>query len=79
MGLISSSFSFMLGGLCGIYIAQNYNVPSIRRLSNTGLAMAQQIEETYRRPDKTPAAAAATTTNATATTRSSDKSESDRA
>ncbi|KAF9668779.1 hypothetical protein SADUNF_Sadunf14G0038900 [Salix dunnii] len=52
MGLIRSSFSFMFGTLSGIYIAQNYNVPNIKKLAVSGLSMAKQMEETYRKPDK---------------------------
>ncbi|KAL9250806.1 Plasmodesmata-located protein 8-like protein [Drosera capensis] len=36
MGIIRSYFSFIAGTVCGIYIAQNYNVPNIRKLANTG-------------------------------------------
>ncbi|KAB5526927.1 hypothetical protein DKX38_020774 [Salix brachista] len=52
MGLIRSSFSFMFGTLSGIYIAQSYNVPNIKKLAVSGLFMAKQMEETYRKPDK---------------------------
>ncbi|KAJ7548677.1 hypothetical protein O6H91_07G021900 [Diphasiastrum complanatum] len=50
MGLIRSSFSFSMGALVGVYIAQNYNVPNIQGLINTGLAMAKQMEHAYRKP-----------------------------
>ncbi|XXG43095.1 hypothetical protein AAC387_Pa01g3208 [Persea americana] len=52
MGIIRSGFSFILGTLTGIYVAQNYNVPNIRKLSNTALLMAKHIEEQYRKPKK---------------------------
>ncbi|KAL7212518.1 hypothetical protein ACSBR2_015249 [Camellia fascicularis] len=35
----------MVGTVCGIYIAQNYNVPNIRKLANTAIFMAKHIEE----------------------------------
>ncbi|XP_068651393.1 uncharacterized protein [Aristolochia californica] len=50
MGIIRSSFSFLLGTVCGVYVAQNYNVPNIKKLANTGLLMAKHVEETYRKP-----------------------------
>ncbi|XP_010922458.2 uncharacterized protein [Elaeis guineensis] len=50
MGIIRSSFSFLLGTGCGVYIAQNYNVPDIKKLVNTWLFVAKHIEETYKKP-----------------------------
>ncbi|CAL9098140.1 unnamed protein product, partial [Musa textilis] len=52
MGIIRSSFSFLLGTGCGIYVAQNYNVPNIKKLINTYIFVAKHIEETYRKPKK---------------------------
>ncbi|XP_031502988.1 uncharacterized protein LOC116266057 [Nymphaea colorata] len=52
MGIFKSSFSFMLGTVCGVYVAQNYNVPNIRKLVNTGIVFAKHIEESYRKPKK---------------------------
>ncbi|XP_023518887.1 uncharacterized protein LOC111782272 [Cucurbita pepo subsp. pepo] len=52
MGFIRSSFSFIVGTVFGIYVAQNYSVPNIRKLANTGILMAQHIEENYRKPKK---------------------------
>ncbi|XP_050224325.1 uncharacterized protein LOC126674018 [Mercurialis annua] len=50
MGIIKSSFSFIAGTVCGIYIAQNYDVPNIKKLASTGLFMAKLMEEKYRKP-----------------------------
>ncbi|XP_056174335.1 uncharacterized protein LOC115687156 isoform X2 [Syzygium oleosum] len=50
MGIIRSSFSFLLGAVTGVYVAQNYNVPNIKNLANTYLVKAKQVEETYRKP-----------------------------
>ncbi|KAK2994861.1 hypothetical protein RJ640_012824 [Escallonia rubra] len=52
MGLIRSSFSFMAGTVLGIYVAQNYNVPNVRKLYNTGVLIARHLEENYRKPKK---------------------------
>ncbi|THG09043.1 hypothetical protein TEA_010274 [Camellia sinensis var. sinensis] len=42
----------MVGTVCGIYIAQNYNVPNICKLANTAIFMAKHIEEKYCKPKK---------------------------
>ncbi|KAM7491237.1 hypothetical protein LguiA_034158 [Lonicera macranthoides] len=52
MGLIKSSFSFMVGTFFGVYIAQNYNVPNINKLYKSGLLIAKQMEQNYRKPKK---------------------------
>ncbi|KAL7233974.1 hypothetical protein ACSBR1_017560 [Camellia fascicularis] len=52
MGIINSSFSFMVGTVCKIYIAQNYNVPNIRKLANIAIFMAKHIKEKYQKPKK---------------------------
>ncbi|KAK8565914.1 hypothetical protein V6N13_020988 [Hibiscus sabdariffa] len=53
MGIIRSGFSLMAGTLFGIYLAQNYNVPNIKKFANTGYVMAKHIEENYRKPSAT--------------------------
>ncbi|CAM6084593.1 unnamed protein product [Calypogeia fissa] len=50
MGIIRSSLSFTLGTLFGVYVAQNYNVPNIQTLFNTGYSVAKHMEEQYRKP-----------------------------
>jgi len=40
----------MVGTVCGVYIAQNYDVPNIKKLATTGLFMAKLVEEKYRKP-----------------------------
>ncbi|KAM0045633.1 putative short transmembrane mitochondrial protein [Helianthus debilis subsp. tardiflorus] len=53
MGIIRSSFSFMLGTGFGIYVAQNYDVPNIHKLYKTGLVMVNHYEQNYRKPKAT--------------------------
>lgn len=50
MGLIRSTFHFTVGTLVGIYVAQNYNVPNVTGLVNTGMVIAKHFEEQYRKP-----------------------------
>lgn len=50
MGIIRSSFTFLTGTVCGIYIAQNYNVPNIKTLGRCAVSKAKEIEEIYRKP-----------------------------
>ncbi|XP_042475306.1 uncharacterized protein LOC122057320 [Macadamia integrifolia] len=52
MGIFKSSFVFMIGTVCGVYIAQNYDVPNIKKVAKTGIFMAKHIEENYRKPKK---------------------------
>ncbi|CDP19509.1 unnamed protein product [Coffea canephora] len=49
MGFFGTTFRLMLGGVFGVYVAQNYDVPNLRELARSGLAMAKQVEETNRR------------------------------
>lgn len=50
MGIIRTTFSFMLGTAFGVYVAQNYNVPNVNKIYKTGLVMAKHYEENYRKP-----------------------------
>ena len=42
----------MIGTVCGVYVAQNYNIPNIHKLADYALSMAKQAEERYRKPKK---------------------------
>ncbi|XP_047053266.1 uncharacterized protein LOC124668269 [Lolium rigidum] len=52
MGLFKGSFTFILGMGCGVYVAQNYSVPDVKKLYNTYSFVAQYLEKTYRKPEK---------------------------
>jgi hypothetical protein len=52
MGLFRGGFTLLVGMGCGVYIAQNYNVPNVKKLFNTYVFLAKHIEETYRKPKK---------------------------
>lgn len=52
MGFIRNNFLFFVGTGFGIYIAQNYNVPNIKKVANEWVSKAKQIEETYRKPKR---------------------------
>ncbi|XP_073136238.1 uncharacterized protein [Henckelia pumila] len=52
MAILRSSFAFIVGTGFGVYLAQNYKVPNIQGLVNTGLVIAKHIEENYRKPKK---------------------------
>lgn len=52
MGIVKSCFSFMVGTICGVYVAQNYKVPDVQKLASTALFMGRLIEENYRKPKK---------------------------
>uniref|UniRef100_A0A803KT43 Uncharacterized protein n=1 Tax=Chenopodium quinoa TaxID=63459 RepID=A0A803KT43_CHEQI len=48
MGIVKSCFSFVVGTVCGVYIAQNYKVPDVQKLASTALFMGRLIEQNYR-------------------------------
>ncbi|XP_039046772.1 uncharacterized protein LOC120187050 [Hibiscus syriacus] len=50
MGIIKSCFSFIAGTVCGIYVAQNYNVPNVKKLADSAFFIAKHVEENYRKP-----------------------------
>ncbi|OIT07514.1 hypothetical protein A4A49_00679 [Nicotiana attenuata] len=44
-------FTFVLGSLCGVYVAQNYRVPRICEWIHSGCVKARELEKAYRRPE----------------------------
>ncbi|WOH08997.1 hypothetical protein DCAR_0728448 [Daucus carota subsp. sativus] len=52
MGIITRSFTFMMGTACGVYIAQNYDVPDIKKLFVTNFEKLKRTEEIHRKPNK---------------------------
>lgn len=51
MGIIKSSFTFLAGTGLGLYLAQNYNVPNIKKLARTVKCIVIAAEQTYRKPE----------------------------
>ncbi|KAI3997392.1 hypothetical protein MKX01_017762 [Papaver californicum] len=49
MGISGRGFQFCLGTTFGIYIAQNYNVPNIKKIVDTGFVIAKRLEENNRK------------------------------
>ncbi|KAL4599833.1 hypothetical protein ACB092_11G155800 [Castanea dentata] len=54
MGFLGTTFTFMVGTLCGVYICQNYNIPNLKNFADSSLVMAKQIEQTHRKPRPMP-------------------------
>lgn len=54
MGFIRSYLSFVCGTICGIYIAQSYNIPNIEKVAQAAYSMAMQMEERYRKTKTKP-------------------------
>ncbi|XP_027344852.1 uncharacterized protein LOC113857252 [Abrus precatorius] len=52
MGIIRSCFSFIAGTVFGVYLAQNYQVPNLRKVADTAVVEAKQVEEKYRKSKK---------------------------
>ena len=52
MGFFRSAFSFTLGTVVGVFVAQNYDVPNVQKLYHTALSMVRQVEESHRKDPK---------------------------
>jgi len=52
MGIIRGSFFFIAGTAFGVYLAQNYQIPNLKKLADTALLQAKQVEEKYRKSKK---------------------------
>ncbi|KAF3638288.1 hypothetical protein FXO38_23302 [Capsicum annuum] len=44
-------FTFILGSLCGVYVAQHYKVPRIGDWVHSCCVKARELEQAYHRPD----------------------------
>ncbi|KAK4738606.1 hypothetical protein R3W88_002303 [Solanum pinnatisectum] len=44
-------FTFILGSLFGVYVAQHYKVPRIGDWAHSGCVKARELEQAYRRPE----------------------------
>ncbi|KAL5718331.1 hypothetical protein ACHQM5_011243 [Ranunculus cassubicifolius] len=45
MGLFGSAFCLMIGGGAGVYAAQNYDVPNVKKLANDVMVKADNYME----------------------------------
>ncbi|KAL2892479.1 Short transmembrane mitochondrial protein 1 [Bienertia sinuspersici] len=52
MGIIRTSFVFSMGAIWGIYLAQSYNVPDVKKCADNFLYKAKRIEEMHRKTTK---------------------------
>uniref|UniRef100_J3M3G9 Uncharacterized protein n=1 Tax=Oryza brachyantha TaxID=4533 RepID=J3M3G9_ORYBR len=50
MGFLQNTFSLLIGTGCGIYIAQNYDVPNMKTLMRNLMGKAKEVEESYKKP-----------------------------
>jgi hypothetical protein len=49
--IIKNSMSFVTGTAFGVYLAQNYNVPDVKKLASMAVSMASYIEKANRKPE----------------------------
>jgi hypothetical protein len=47
--MISNLTLFITGGICGIYIAQNYNIPNVKKYIENSVSIAKNVEESFRK------------------------------
>ncbi|XP_047096451.1 uncharacterized protein LOC124708850 [Lolium rigidum] len=50
MGFIQSTFSLLIGTGAGIYIAQNYDVPNVKKIMWGLMGKAKELEDSYKKP-----------------------------
>lgn len=49
MGLVRNNLGFIVGTAFGIYLAQNYKVPSVKELASNAISKANELEQAYRK------------------------------
>lgn len=50
--MFGNTFSLAVGIGIGIYVAQNYNVPDIKKLFDRGIRMATNLEKATRKEEE---------------------------
>jgi hypothetical protein len=50
MGFLQNTFSLLIGTGAGIYIAQNYDVPNMKKIMWGLLGKAKELEDSYKKP-----------------------------
>lgn len=54
MALFRMMFSFTLGTGVGIYLAQNYDLPSVQRALDTAVVFGKRMDDMYRKHSDKP-------------------------
>ena len=54
MGLVGNVFSFGMGTIFGVYLAQTYTLPPLKMLYEQGLEMGKALEKAYKKKELTP-------------------------
>jgi len=47
--MISNFTFFLTGGICGVFIAQNYNIPNVKKYIERSILIAKKVEESCRK------------------------------
>ena len=54
MGFMRNVFSFGMGTIFGVYLAQTYTLPPLKMLYDQGLEMGKALEKAYKKQEPNP-------------------------